>query len=94
MKCDVCGKEGECIVGCSGYGQVSFAYCEECWVSGREPYSAIVTYIACAGHFPEDINEEYQADVRRQLKLHGVNEEQFIKDVEDFIQKYARECLI
>ena len=87
MKCDVCGKEGEVSVCCSAYGPVSFAYCEECLVSGREPYSALVVYIACAGHFPEDINEMYQEDVRKQLKLHGVSEEQFIKDVEDLLRR-------
>lgn len=89
MKCDVCGKDEEVIVGCSGYGPVSFAYCEECWVSGREPYGILVTYIASAGHFPEDINEEYQVDIRRQLLLHGISEEQFIKDVEDCIKEFA-----
>lgn len=86
MKCNVCGKEGETFVSTSAYGPMSFAYCEECLASGREPYDAIVAYIACAGHFPEDINEEYQKDVRMQLKLNGVSEEQFIKDVEDCIK--------
>ena len=87
MKCDVCGKERETFVAASAYGPISFAYCEECLASGREPYDAIVGYIACAGHFPEDINEMYQEDVRRQLKFHGVSEEQFIKDVEDCIRE-------
>ena len=64
---------------------MSFAYCEDCLLSGREPYWAIVSYIACAGRFPEDINEEYQKDVRRQLMLHGISEEQFIQDVEEEI---------
>ena len=88
MKCNVCGKEGEVIIGCSAYGPISYAYCQECWTSGREPYRTLVAYIASAGHFPEDINEMYQADVRIQLKLHGVSEEQFIKDVDDCIKNY------
>ena len=91
MKCDVCKKERETFVAASAYGPISFEYCEECLASGREPYGAIVAYIACAGHFPEDINEMYQEDVRRQLKLHGVSEERFIKDVEDCIKEMTDE---
>ena len=94
MKCDVCGKEGEVFVAASGYGPISFAYCAECLANGREPYDAIVGYIACAGHFPEDINEMYREDVYRQLKLHGVSEERFIKDVDESIkeeEEYWRE---
>ena len=86
MKCDVCGKEGEVFVASSAYGAVSFAYCDDCLLIGREPYWAIVSYIACAGRFPEDINEEYQKDVRRQLELHSINEEQFIQDIEKEIR--------
>ena len=85
MKCDVCGKDNAVYVVASTYGPESFAYCEECLLKGIEPYGAIVSYIASAGHFPDDINEMYQEDVRRQLKLHGVSEEQFIKDVEKAI---------
>lgn len=85
MKCDVCGKESEVFVASSAYGAISFAYCEDCLQSGREPYWAVVSYISCAGHFPDDINEEYQKDVRRQLMLHGISEEQFIQDVEEEI---------
>ena len=80
MKCEVCNKETEVFVASSAYGPISFAYCKECLINGLEPYGAIVDYIACAGSFPDDISEEYQKDVRRQLKLQGVSEEQFIKD--------------
>ena len=86
MKCDVCGKEGETFVAASAYGPISFAYCKECLASGREPYDAIVAYISCAGHFPDDINDAYRRDIRRQLELHGVSEEQFIKDVDRAIE--------
>ncbi len=88
MKCDVCGKDGEVFVASSMYGPISFAYCKECLANEREPYDAIVGYIACAGHFPDDINEVYREDVYRQLKLHGVSEVQFIKDVNDCIEEY------
>jgi len=86
MKCDVCGKEGETFVAASAYGPISFAYCKECLASGREPYDAIVAYISCAGHFPDDINDAYRRDVRKQLELHGVSEGQFIKDVDRVIE--------
>lgn len=96
MKCDVCGKEGEVFVASSMYGPISFAYCVECVANEREPYDAIVGYIACAGHFPNDINEVYREDVYRQLKLHGVSEEQFIRDVDMSIEeeeKYWQEFM-
>ena len=96
MKCDACGKESETFVAASTYGPISFAYCKECIASGREPYNAIVAYISCAGHFPDDINETYRKDVRRQLKLHGISEEQLIKDVDLSIEedeKYFMEYL-
>lgn len=43
--------------------------------------------IACAGHFPEDINETYRADVRRMLPLWGKTEAEFIRDVDAMIQR-------
>ena len=88
MKCDVCGKDNAKYVAASTYGPESFAYCEECLLKRREPYGAIVNYIASAGHFPDDISIEYQVDVRRQLKLYGISEEQFIQDVENAIKYY------
>ena len=87
MKCNVCKKEGDVYVASSAYGAESFAYCKDCLTSGREPYRAIVLYIASAGHFPDDINEEYQKDVRRQVELYGISEEQFIQDVEEEINR-------
>lgn len=88
MKCDVCGKDAECIVAASAFGPISFDYCDECLQQGKEPYRAIVAYIACAGHFPDDINETYQKEVSRQLKLHNVSEEDFIRDVDADIELY------
>lgn len=96
MRCDVCGKDRETFVAASAYGPISFAYCKECLENGREPYNAMVAYISCAGRFPDDINEMYRQDVRRQLKLHGVSEEQFIKDVDMSIEeekKYWNELM-
>ena len=89
MKCCVCGKETECEVYSSLCGGFSAAYCKDCAVAGKESYKALVSYIACAGQFPEDINEEYQALVREQLKLHNVSEEWFIQDVKEEIKSLS-----
>ena len=88
MKCDICGKEANCTVAASAFGCASYAYCDECLRRGKEPYKAVVAYIACAGHFPDDINETYQKEVRRQLKLHNVSEKDFINDVDGAIKLY------
>lgn len=86
IECDVCGKPAR-IVAASAYGPISYAFCDECLKKGLEPYKGVVAYIACAGHFPDDINEEYRADVRRMLPLWGKTEEEFIKDVEKAIEE-------
>ena len=87
--CDVCGKVTEDVVVCSSsFGPFSMALCKDCLAQGKEPYSVIVGYIAMAGRFPEAINEEYQKEVRRQLTLHGISEEQFIADVNKAIEDF------
>lgn len=95
--CEVCGKCGErntTFVTCaSKFGPMSFLYCSDCFNKGKEPYDVVVAYIACVGHFPEDINEEYQKEVRRQLMLHNKTEEEFIKDVDKFINKLEEEII-
>ncbi len=92
--CDVCGKiNSEYVVCGSKFGPMSFCYCSDCFKEGKEPYDTIVAYIACAGHFPEDINEEYQKEVRRQLVLHNKTEEEFIKDVDNFINKLMEDIV-
>jgi hypothetical protein len=85
-KCDVCGRETKTYVAASVFGGVSFGYCKECLEKGAEPYSAMVSYIACAGRFPEDINPQYQAYCRHVLAALNISEEQFIKDVEQEIK--------
>ena len=86
LRCNVCGKPAR-VVAASAYGATSYAFCDECLEKGLEPYSAVVAYIACAGHFPEDINETYRADVRRMLPLWGKTEAEFIRDVDAMIQR-------
>jgi hypothetical protein len=82
-KCAACGaKNTEGYVVCSGFGAFSDAICLSCISEGREPYWQIVNYIADAGPWPYGINEAYQEEVRRQLRLHNKTEEEFIADVE------------
>lgn len=85
-RCDVCGKPAVCVAA-SAYGPISYAFCAECLQKGLEPYDGVVSYIACAGHFPDDIREDYRADVRRMLPLWGKTEEEFVKDVEKVIEE-------
>ena len=84
--CDVCGKSAKVIPAASIFGATSFSYCRKCFDKGVEPYSAMVSYIACAGHFPDDINLTYQTACRQILEGLGISEEQFIKDVDDAIE--------
>ncbi len=85
--CDVCGRQVPVRVACSAYGPISFGYCEDCLSKNLEPYSAVVAYIACAGRFPDEINEAYQHDVRRMLPLWNKTEEEFIRDVDAAIKE-------
>lgn len=92
--CEVCGKRNISFVTCtSKFGPMSLYYCKDCFNKGKEPYDVVVAYIACAGHFPDDINEDYQKEVRRQLVLHNISEEQFIKDVDEFRNKLEEEIV-
>ena len=85
--CDVCGKRDKVVVCASTMGACSFAYCEKCFDKQLEPYGAMVAYISCAGHFPEDVNEGYRELVRHILGGLGKTEEQFIADVDKSINE-------
>lgn len=89
--CDVCRKCEAVQIACSAYGAMSYAFCTECLSNGLEPYGAVVSYIACAGHFPKDIRREYVDDVRRMLPLWGKTEDEFIRDVETMIDQEKEE---
>ena len=95
-KCNVCGKEAEVKVCCSVFGAVSYAYCDYCLLNLLEPYGAMVSYISCAGRFPDDINQQYQDLCRHILKELGISEEQFIADVDksikDMDEEFAMWC--
>ena len=81
-ECNVCGAKGPVAVCSSLFGATSYAYCQDCFDMSKEPYRAIVNYISAAGHWPQDISERYQHEVRRQLKLHNKTEEEFRNDIE------------
>ena len=82
-RCDACGKENvKGLVACSLFGAYSGSWCEECLKVGGDSYDQMVSYIADAGRWPDDINEVFQSEVRRQLKLHNKTEEEFKKDVD------------
>lgn len=82
LKCGGCKKAEGTTTVCSIFGAISYVLCEDCLRAGRENYKNMVNYIANAGHWPQDINEIYKEEVRRQLKLHNKTEEEFRNDVE------------
>jgi hypothetical protein len=73
----------------SGYGALSLAYCKDCCENNLEPYGIMVSYIACGGKFPEEINPTYVNDVRRILKALEISEEKFTKDCNSFWDNYG-----
>lgn len=83
--CDVCGKETQVVTCASNYGPVSFAYCKNCLSERLEPYSALVAYISCAGHFPNEISQPFVLDVKRILGKLKISESTFIHDVDKAI---------
>ena len=95
-KCAVCGKETDIVVCASSMGATSYAYCEDCLSKGLEPYDAMVSYIACAGRFPDDINSVYREHCRNILSGLNISEDQFIADVDkcinDLYEDLAKYC--
>ncbi len=85
LRCAGCREAEGITVVSSMFGATSFALCDKCLKEGREDYRNMVNYISAAGHWPQDINEIYQAEVRRQLKLQGKTEEEFRDAVENAI---------
>lgn len=84
-KCGVCGKEAETVVCCSSCGAISFAYCQECLNSGREPYDALVGM----GLYYDDMNKTYKQQVLLpSLKFFNKTVEEFNADVEKMDADY------
>lgn len=84
-KCDVCGKETEVFVASSSCGGMSYAYCQECLNSGREPYDALIGM----GLTSDCINNVYkQRILLPSLKFYGKTLEEFDADVEKMDVNY------
>ena len=86
------GKEAMVAVCASSMGPVSLSYCEECLALGVEPYNFMVSYIACAGEWPDDISPEMQTRVRWLLAFHNKTEEEFAKDVSAAVEQEGDIC--
>lgn len=84
-KCEVCGKEAETQVVCSTCGAISFAYCQECFSQGLEPYDALVGM----GIFSNDMNKTYKTRILLpSLTFHGKTTEEFDADVQKLDDDY------
>ncbi len=91
-KCAACGAVNtEGLVVCSGFGAFSDAICMRCISEGREVYQQIVNYIADAGRWPDDVNVDYQEEVRRQLRLHNKTEAEFKRDLDKMLEDFRNE---
>lgn len=88
-KCDVCGEYGEVLVANSAVGPVSFAYCQECATTGREPYGALVAGLMHASSM-EDIPDWLRSTVTATLWAEGKTEEVFFVDTENAREEYKR----
>ena len=90
--CDVCGRSAAVTVCCSACGGQSFAYCRQCLRSGAEPWGTLVSYISCAGRYPEDVNEEFRTIVRDTCARLGRTEEEFAAAVNDQLDFEKQQC--
>ena len=79
--CEVCGKKEGVFAMPSCFGALSYWCCDDCTAHHYEPYDLIVSSIACAGEWPDDITYEFQQFVRRNLEFHGKTEAEFANDV-------------
>jgi hypothetical protein len=79
--CEVCGERDGVFAMPSCLGALSYWCCDDCAAHHYEPYDLIVSGIACAGEWPDDITPEFQRFVRYNLKFHGKTEAEFVNDV-------------
>lgn len=90
-KCAVCGKEGPVFVCSSLLGGISNAYCDDCLSSGAEPWGDLVSYISCAGCYPDDINDTYRNVVRATCDRLGKTEQEFADAVKQALREEINE---
>lgn len=86
-KCDVCGKEDTVYVACSTCGAISFAYCQTCLQSGREPYFALAARLLGMESM-DDVAEWFRPIIQVTLEAEGKTEEELFKDVRAFEKEY------
>ena len=98
-RCAVCGAEGPVYVCSSLCGAYSIAYCEDCLNAGAEPWDDLVSYISCAGAYPDDINETYREIVRDTCARLGKTEQEFaeavkkeLREEELAMKQYKERC--
>ena len=88
-KCDVCGKETNTVVCASACGATSFAYCEECLQTGREPYDALVGM----GILYEDLSLAFKEQILLpSLKFFDKTVEQFNTDINKLSDEFYKWC--
>lgn len=84
-KCDVCGKTTKTIVVCSSCGGISFAYCDDCFNKGLEPYDALVGM----GLYSDEVSKSYKQKILLpSLKFYGKTLEEFDADVKKLDDDY------
>lgn len=79
--CEVCGKKDSVFAMPSALGALSYWCCDDCAAHHYEPYALIVSGVACAGEWPNDIAPEFQRFVRHNLEFHRKTEAEFANDV-------------
>lgn len=88
-KCDVCGKETNTTVCCSSCGAVSFAYCDECLRTNREPYDALV---GMGLHYDTFCKTYKDKVLLPSLQFFGKTVEQFNADIDKMDEDYRKWC--
>jgi hypothetical protein len=87
MKCNVCNEREAVGVACSATGAVSFAYCQECLQSNREPYGAVVASLFGMSGMDE-VAEWYRPIIQATLMAEGKTEQELFADVTVLEQEY------
>lgn len=81
MKCEVCHRAEAVGVFASAVANISFAYCEECLHSDREPYGILAIYLmGCSSMI--DVAPWVRPIVRATLEAEGKTEEEFFQDIQ------------
>ena len=80
LVCNVCGSNEAIGVACSACGPMSFAYCQRCAVSGREPYGAVVAAMLGIPDM-DGVAAWFKPVLKTTLEAEGKSLEEFFQDV-------------